>query len=162
MEDADATNRTRHPRETHGHTRNGRPTPTWNSWHNMHKRCKNPRAAGWANYGGRNITVCARWDDFALFVADMGERLPGMSLDRIDNDGNYEPGNCRWATGAEQQANKRPYQKERRVLDLNNDQDYEEYIRLQNLPEARETPRRHSPGQFKTPVRQNPDHLDYN
>ena len=70
-------------------------------------RCKNPKATGWKNYGGRGVAVCARWARFENFLADMGERPPGKTLDRIDNDGNYEPGNCRWATPKEQYRNSR-------------------------------------------------------
>ena len=74
----------------------------------MRTRCENPNATRYADYGGRGITVCDRWHDFAGFLADMGEQPPGLTLDRKDNDGNYEPGNCRWATRAEQNRNQRP------------------------------------------------------
>lgn len=74
----------------------------------MVQRCTNPNCRRFADWGGRGITVCERWESFENFLADMGERPEGMTLDRRDNDGDYEPGNCRWATPKEQRANQRP------------------------------------------------------
>lgn len=78
----------------------------------MIQRCTNPNNPAWRLYGGRGITVCARWRDFPAFLADMGERPNGLTLDRIDNDRGYEPGNCRWATWSEQRSNQRRNQRE--------------------------------------------------
>lgn len=91
--------------------------PQWRahvSWLAMRARCTNEEQADFPNYGGRGIVVCGRWDEFANFYEDMGPPPPGTSIDRIDNEGNYEPGNCRWADRKTQNANKR----NRRVLSL--------------------------------------------
>lgn len=93
---------------THGHTRGGKPTPEFRTWTSMLNRCGNPNNTDYQRYGGRGITVCERWQSFENFLADMGPRpSPRHSIDRINNDGNYEPGNCRWATQAEQTRNQR-------------------------------------------------------
>lgn len=94
----------RRTRTTHG----ARRTPEYEIWCSMIKRCENPNHHAYSRYGGRGISVHPEWRaDFAAFLRDVGSRpSPDLSLDRIDNDGNYEPGNVRWAT-AKQQANNR-------------------------------------------------------
>ena len=79
--------------------------PEYRAWLDMHQRCRNPKNQRWHRYGGRGIRVCERWTHFANFLADMGPRPSGLGLDRIDNDGDYAPGNCRWTTKAVQVAN---------------------------------------------------------
>jgi hypothetical protein len=76
-------------------------------WRAMRRRCLNPNDKGYYLYGARGISICERWSSFTAFEADMGERPPNTSIDRINNNGNYEPGNCRWATPAQQQTNTR-------------------------------------------------------
>lgn len=77
-------------------------------WASMLQRCRNKRNVRYANYGGRGITICKRWESFINFYKDMGPRPnKDLSLDRINNDGNYEKNNCRWATRTEQQRNRR-------------------------------------------------------
>lgn len=81
--------------------------PLYGTWINMRYRCR-PDTRDARHYADRGITVCQEWqDDFWAFVSYMGERPPGMELDRIDNDGNYEPGNVRWATRQQQVSNRR-------------------------------------------------------
>lgn len=84
-------------------------TPEYQSWASMKTRCLNPKIKHAKNYSGRGVKVCDRWaNSFSEFYKDMGPRPKGKTLDRIDNDGNYEPGNCRWATPRQQRENTRP------------------------------------------------------
>lgn len=94
---------------THGHSRSadrGACSPSYYSWSSMRSRCTNENDSYYHRYGGRGIKVCERWERFENFLSDMGERPAGLTLDRVNNDGNYEPGNCRWATRAEQHSNR--------------------------------------------------------
>ena len=91
-------------RQTHGMAGKH---PLYQTWSSMRKRCNCPTDHAYPRYGGRGISVCARWDNFETFIEDVGERPSARhSIDRKDNDGNYEPGNVRWATAREQEHNK--------------------------------------------------------
>ncbi|WP_327421881.1 hypothetical protein OG763_15195 [Streptomyces sp. NBC_01230] len=87
---------------THGYSYSSE----YRTWGDMVARCTNPNHKRWADYGGRGITVCDRWKNFANFLADMGERPVGRELDRIDNNRGYEPDNCRWTDRSTQQKNR--------------------------------------------------------
>lgn len=92
----------------HGHaSRTNGISPTYRTWQAMITRCTNDSVKSYQDYGARGISVCTRWLVFENFLADMGAKPPGTSIDRIDNDKGYEPGNCRWATPKEQARNTR-------------------------------------------------------
>ena len=94
--------------EQHGFRTGGRRTAEYAAWIHMIQRCNNPSNPRFQDYGGRGIRVCERWEEFSNFIHDMGLRpSTGHSIERINNDGNYEPNNCRWATRKQQGSNKR-------------------------------------------------------
>ena len=93
----------------HGHCTRVTRSTEWIAWKNMKTRCHNINAQYYKDYGGRGITVCDRWNSFENFLADMGPKpSPDYSIDRINNDGDYCPENCKWSTAKEQRTNQRP------------------------------------------------------
>ena len=110
------------PHIKHGHTSGDqakRHSKTYNSWRSMVQRTTNPNHAQFELWGGRGITVCERWLKFENFLEDMGEHPgQGYSLERMNNNGNYEPSNCRWATISDQNRNRRPYHRKKNRCDL--------------------------------------------
>ena len=100
----------------HNQAHRGKWTPTYRTWCSMWSRTRATKGEMFKKYGSRGITVCERWRTFENFLEDMGDRPAGLTIDRIDNDGNYEPGNCRWATDSQQQHNTRTSIKNRSGL----------------------------------------------
>ncbi len=92
---------------THGHTAHYRMSRTYHTWRGMIQRTSNPKASNYSRFGGKGIRVCSRWKTFANFLADMGERPLGMTLDRKDGKRGYYRQNCRWATHEQQMANRK-------------------------------------------------------
>lgn len=102
-------------------------------WCGIRKRCENPNNHAYSRYGGRGIKVCERWRHYPNFLADMGRCPPGMSIDRINNDGDYEPSNCRWADRVTQGRNKRNC---RRIVDGDTTLSLQDFQRLFGVPYA--------------------------
>lgn len=121
-------------RAKHGAARSGRWTPEYKIWMGMLSRCNNPNRKAYPTYGGRGIKVCDRWRDFENFLSDMGPRpSPVHSIDRLNPNGNYEPGNCRWATSKEQGSTRRD---NRRIKYRGSEIMLSELVRASGVPHA--------------------------
>ena len=103
--------------------------PLYGSWRNMRSRCNNSSHPSYCYYGGRGIIICERWNCFDTFVSDMGDKPKGYSLDRIDNTGNYEPNNCRWADAQTQSTNRSIKSKFSRITFLDRTQSLTEWAK---------------------------------
>ena len=101
---------------THGHTQRGKRTATYSSWEAMKDRCNRKKCKAYPNYGGRGIRYCTEWEDFSVFLADMGEKPQGFTLERINNDGHYTKANCQWVPMSQQSRNRRGVLTQGKVL----------------------------------------------
>jgi hypothetical protein len=106
----------------------------YKTWQSMRQRCSNPNVKSFKNWGGRGITVCPEWDDFWVFVADMGDRPEGHTLDRIDNDKGYSPDNCRWASRHQQSINSRKVKDAKGYYFNKNAGKYQAHINIDGKP----------------------------
>lgn len=106
------------PRKTHGHRRgaDGKKSPTFMSWEGMKQRCSNPKHIKYHDYGGRGISFNPRWRDFSNFLADMGVRPEGTTLNRLRGGENYSKENCEWANSSTQNKNRRPWPQQKSKL----------------------------------------------
>lgn len=105
----------REKKTTHGHSI-GKQSATYNAWCGMWARCTKTSADSYKYYGARGISVCERWESFDVFLADMGAKPTGLVLDRINNDGNYEPENCRWVDWSVSNKNRRPFKRKLKLV----------------------------------------------